>query len=177
MFVKPEEVIKNFSLEPGMVVADFGAGSGHYVIEAAKIVRNSGKVYAIDIQKELLSAIKSKAETNNLNNIEIIWSDLEASSGSRLKENSVNLVIVSNILFQAENKKVIIEEARRILKNDERLIVIEWLKEDGPIAMGPSNEQRIAKNDCISLVAGLGFKMEKDFNAGEHHYGLIFKKL
>ncbi|MFH1956321.1 MAG: methyltransferase domain-containing protein, partial [Patescibacteria group bacterium] len=127
--------------------------------------------------KELLSAIKSKAETNNLDNIEIIWSDLEAHNGSRLKENSVDLVIISNILFQSENKKIIIDEARRILKNDERLAVIEWLKEDGTISMGPPNEQRIAKNDCISLVAGLGFKMEKDFNAGGRHYGLIFKKL
>lgn len=174
MFVKPEEVIKNIGLEPGMVVADFGAGSGHYSIAAAKIVRKTGKVYSIDIQKELLNAIKSTAAINNLSNIEIIWSDLEIPEGSRLASGSVDVVIISNILFQVGNKEAVAKEAYRIAKDDGKTAVIEWSAESGKT--GPPLESRISKSDCLDLFAKNGFNPEKEFIAGENHYGLLFKK-
>ncbi|MBU3925658.1 methyltransferase domain-containing protein [Patescibacteria group bacterium] len=173
-FVRPEEVIKQIGIEPGMVVADFGAGSGHYSIAAAKIVRNTGKVYSVDIQKELLGAIKSTANLNNLSNVEIVWSDLESREGSRLADNSVNVIIISNILFQVENKEVLLKEAIRILKEDGKLAVIEWEKEKSK--MGPPLEKRISKNECQEIFKNIGFNLKKEFTAGENHYGLIFIK-
>ena len=59
MFIKPEEIIKNFEVRSGMTAADFGSGSGHYVLAIAKKMNNLGTVYAIDIQKNLLEKIKS----------------------------------------------------------------------------------------------------------------------
>lgn len=173
-FVKPEEVIKKIGIEPGMVVADFGAGSGHYSIAAAKIVRNTGKVYSIDIQKDLLAAIKSAAVLNNLSNIEIVWSDLETPEGSRLADNSANAVIISNILFQV-NKEAILKEASRILKNDGKIAVIEWDKKNGK--MGPPAERRVSKEECLEIFRNAHFKLAKEFIAGENHYGLLFEKI
>ena len=173
-FVRPEEVIKNIGLEPGMVVADFGAGSGHYSIAAARIVSKTGKVYSIDIQKELLNAIKSTAGISNLSNIEIIWSDLEIPEGSRLASGSADAVIISNVLFQAGNKEAVLKEALRIVKDDGKVAVIEWSAESGKT--GPPLENRISKSDCLDLFAKTGFNLAKEFMAGENHYGLLFKK-
>ena len=173
-FVRPEEVVKSFELEPGMVVADFGCGSGHYTIPAAKRVGERGRIYALDVQKDLLQAVKSTAELNNLKNIEIIWADLDLPQGSRLADNSIDFVIISNILFQAEKREQIAKEAFRILKNNGKVTVIEWEKTEEKT--GPASEQRVAKEEARNIFLEQGFKLEKEFQPGDNHYGLIFRK-
>lgn len=173
-FIKPEEVIKNFDLEPGMVVADFGCGFGHYVFEIAKVVGPRGLVYAIDVQKELLQAVKSRAEKEGLRNIEIIRADLEGQKGSSLANDLTDEVIISNILFQAEDKNKIAKEAYRILKNFGKAIVIDWEINDSKL--GPSLDKRISKEKIKEIFLSAGFKLLKNFHAGENHYGIIFTK-
>jgi ubiquinone/menaquinone biosynthesis C-methylase UbiE len=173
-FVRPEEVVKNFGLEPGMAVADFGCGSGHWTIAAAKLLGKSGTVYAIDVQKELLQAIKSYAEVNNLKNIEIIRADLEAAEGSHLANGSLDFIIISNILFQADNRGQIAKEAFRVLKNKGKVAVIEWLESFG--GLGPRPEDIISRDDCKKIFLGEGFVLAREFNPGEYHYGMIFYK-
>jgi ubiquinone/menaquinone biosynthesis C-methylase UbiE len=173
-FIKPEEIAKNIGLEQGMTVADFGAGSGHYVIPMAKLVGSSGRVYAIDVQKDLLKAIKANTAANNLLNVEIIWSDLETPEASRLENNSIDAVMISNILFQVEKKEQIVKESFRILKNEGIAVVIDWIDSFG--GLGPKKENVIKKEDCIKLFADMGFEIKKEIPAGENHYGIIFIK-
>lgn len=173
-FVRPEEVVKNFGLEPGMTVADFGCGSGYYSLAAAKMIGDHGKVFAIDVQKELLESVKSNARLNNLNNIEFIWADLEIPEGSHLAPDSVDLVIISNILFQAEDQTAVAKEAFRVLKNKGRLAVMEWSESFG--GLGPRPENVVKKDKCEKIFIEQGFILDKEFEPGEHHYGLIFAK-
>jgi ubiquinone/menaquinone biosynthesis C-methylase UbiE len=176
VFVSPEQIIEMLDLAPPMVVADFGCGSGHYVIGAAKKVGKSGKVYAIDIQQEMLSFVRSQAQMVGLNNVETIWTDLEMPNATRLKENTVDLIIISNILFQAEDKNQVLKEALRILKTGGRMVVIEWNIEEQGSKLGPIMDARISPQDAKTIFEGAGFSFVKEFDPGEHHYGLIFKK-
>lgn len=158
-----------------MVVADFGCGSGHYTLACAKVVTKTGTVYALDIQQDLLKSVKSSADLNNFRNVEIIWADLEAPEGSHLVKDSVDVVIVSNLLFQAENRGQIAKEAFRVLKNGGRAGVIEWdVSEKGKF--GPALSQRISKEKSQALFLQEGFRLEKEFQPGDNHYGLIFIK-
>lgn len=159
-----------------MTVADFGCGSGHYVIEAAKRVGKGGRVYAIDIQQEMLGFVRAQAAMEHLSNIETIWADLEMPDATRLKENSVDVVIISNILFQAENKKQIVQEAFRVLKPGARAVVIEWNTDGQPIAFGPPITSRISSQNAKDLFKEEKFNLDKEFDPGDNHYGLIFKK-
>ena len=102
-FLKPEEILKNLDLKEEMTAADFGSGSGGWVIPLAKILKE-GKVYAIDILEEPLSALKGKAGISNISNIITIRADLERDNGSTLKDDSLDLVLITNLLFQAEEK-------------------------------------------------------------------------
>ncbi len=178
-FINPDDVVKNLGLEPGMVVADFGCGSGHYTTAAAKIVGRPGAVYAIDVQKDLLASVKSRAEINNLQNIEIVWADLEKPEGSHLAGGSVDMVIISNILFQVEDRSVLIKEAFRILKNRGRTTAIEWepVPAEGRVSkIGPQPEKRLSKEEVRDIFIKEGFKIEREFQPGESHYGIIFIK-
>ena len=106
-----------------MVVADFGSGSGHYVLATAKKMSNSGLpagqagvVYAIDIQKNLLEAVKSEAERQHLSNVDIIWADIEGKEGTKLASGTLDLAIASNILFQINDKDALAREILEPLK-------------------------------------------------------------
>lgn len=173
-FLHPERTIGYFDVKNGMTVADFGAGSGFFTMAMARIVGESGKVYAIDIQKPSLDLIKSKAHIENLLNIETVWADLELPQGSHLPAQSVDLVVVSNILFQVENKLEVFREAHRVLKAQGRIAVIEW--DETPFPGGPPVEMRIAKREAQSLLGQAGFILDREFETGSHHYGLLYKK-
>lgn len=174
MFVDPTQIIDSLEIEPGMVAADFGAGAGFYTVELAKKVGEGGKVYAIDIQKHMLDIIRSKARLNRLLNIETIWADLENVNSVPLKENTVDLVLISNILFQVEDKENLLKEAIRLLKPGGKVVVVEWRKNQ--LKFGPPPDRRISSQDVQKLFSENGLKLDKEVYAGEYHYGLVFKK-
>ncbi len=173
-FLQPERVIARLDIRPGMIVADFGAGSGHFTIPAARKVGENGKVYAIDIQEHAVNLIRSRANLEHLRNIETIWADLERPSGSHLPDDAVDFVIVANILFQAEAKNELFKEARRVLRTGGRLAVLEW--DETPFPAGPPMALRTPKAGIKRMAEEAGFELEKEFDAGSHHFGLLFIK-
>lgn len=173
-FAEPERIIRSFDLERGDFIADFGAGHGFFTIPMARIVGGDGKVFAIDIQKDTLDVVRARAKLDHLLNIEYIWADLDEEGGSRLKNEFIDFVLVSNVLFQAENKAAYIKEARRILRTGGRLAIIEW--DETPTPLGPPIGFRVKKESAIELAQSAGFSLEKEFEAGSHHYGLLFVK-
>lgn len=173
-FLNPEDIIYQANIQEGMKVADFGCGAGYRVIPLAKAVGNSGRVYAFDIQKNMLEVVRGKARSEHLLNIETIWADLEATHGSQLASNLMDHVVIANILFQTNDKQGVAQEAFRILKQKGTASVIEW-DINTPIASPPRN-QRVDKQAAKDLFTAAGFSWEKEFYGGEHHYGLIFRK-
>ena len=174
MFADPKNNIKQFGLKEGSIVADLGAGSGFYTLAAAEAVGAAGKVYAVDINPELLKRIKDEANDANLKNVEIIFGDLEKSGGTKLSDGSQDAVVVSNILFQITNKDALVKEVRRILKPEGRVLVIDWKDSFG--GMGPEKKAIIPSARARDLFEIHDFEFEREISAGEHHYGIIFKK-
>jgi ubiquinone/menaquinone biosynthesis C-methylase UbiE len=173
-FLNPAKVVEDLDIRPGMKVADFGCGSGHFAVETAKRIGKEGVVYAIDVQEEVLDALKGRAAVEHLPNMEIVRADLETPCGSHLADNLVDLALISNMLFQVEDKHAVAKEASRILKPGGKAVVIEWkLSAD---RMGPPKEVRVSKETMRDIFTQAGFIMDREFNAGENHYGIVFKK-
>lgn len=174
MFSNPEKNVERFGLRLGAYVADFGAGSGHYTFAMAKAVGAEGKVFAIDIQKEILIRIKREASEKNTRNIEIVWGDIETPGGSKLRDNFLDAVLISNTLHQVEDKETPIKEALRVLKPGSSLIIIDWSGSFN--GLGPKEEDVFKKDKAKDVLNKLGASLEKEFDAGENHWGVIFKK-
>ncbi len=174
MFSDPIKNIEQFNLNPGTIVADLGSGSGFYALAAAKIVGDTGKVYAVDIQKELLSKLKNDATKAKLFNIEIVWGDIEKENGTRLAVGAVGAVIVSNIFFQVKHKDIFIREVSRILKPQGRVLFIDWSESFG--GLGPQPQDVFPQTKAEEMWTGAGFVKEKTISAGAHHYGILFSK-
>ena len=170
MFSDPIKNLKAFGLHEGNIVADLGAGTGYYSIAAGEIV-SRGKVYAVEIQKDFLTKIKNKIAEARLHNVETIWGNVEKLGGTKIGDNAVDAVIASNILFQVEDKESFILEIKRILKPKGRVLFIDWSEASimGSTSIIPKDKARI-------MFEKKGFILEREINAGEHHYGMILIK-
>lgn len=173
-FANPKRNIEQFGLEAGMEVADFGAGAGYLAVEAAEVVGKKGVVYVIDIQQELLTKSLHLAKEHHVDSIVFIHSDLEQDSGSTLPAESVDAVIVSNLLFQVEKKDAIAREAKRILKPEGKLLVVDWRDSFGGV--GPQKEYVFRADEALELFVSMGFTHVSEIDAGAYHYGLVFSK-
>lgn len=174
MFLNPQQVFNALDLRPGITVADFGCGAGFYAIPLSKSVGGKGKVYAIDIRQAMLELVKSKARFEHILNIDTILADLEKPGSTNIRDNSVDTVIIANILFQAENKKNVLQEALRILKQGGEIMAVEWDESETPT--GPPLKHRLTRRETERLFIESGFEFKKEFSAGSHHYGFVFKK-
>ncbi|MFA5841858.1 MAG: methyltransferase domain-containing protein [Candidatus Paceibacterota bacterium] len=173
-FLKPEEIAKKLPLEEGLIVADFGSGVGSFTVPVAKRVGASGHVYAVEINKELVGAVKAAASREKLSNVEVIWGDIEAPNGTRLSDSSVGLVILANVLFQVENKEGVLKEVTRILKTRGYALVLDWKESFG--GLGPKQGDVVSEGDARKLFLNSGFSLYNEIEAGEYHYALLFQK-
>lgn len=168
-FLNPNEVLKKLNLGKDMVAVDFGCGSGGWAIPLAKIL-TEGKVYAMDILEESLSALRAKIKIEKLFNIEIRKADVE--KGTTILANSCDLVLMTNLLFECEDKKSVLEEGKRVLKKGGKILIVDWKEES---ALGPK-EGKVPASEVKNLAEELDLKVEKEFQAGTYHYGLILSK-
>lgn len=180
-FMNPDKIAGEFGIREGMTIADFGSGAGYFTILLGQKVGVSGKVYALDIQESALDNVRVKAKAAGLENIETVRSNLEVAGSSGLADNSQDMVLLANILFQSEKKKEIIKEATRVLKSGSFLVVIDWKRAagampDGRQGFGPPDSLRTDEIAMRSLILGEGLVFENDIDAGQFHYGMKFKK-
>lgn len=173
-FLSPEAIVKSFNLNPGESVADLGAGHGFFTIPLARAVGSGGTVYAIDIQKSALEVIRAAARREHLAQIKILQADLDEINGSKLPDRSIDFVLIAYILFQAEQKEVLLGEAHRILRPGGRAALIEW--DEIPSPLGPPLGFRVSKTQCRALAERAGFSPLGEFGAGSRHYGPLFIK-
>lgn len=174
-FSDPKRNIEQCGITSGMTIADLGAGSGFYTIEAAKALHSSGRVYAVDVQKELLARLKNSAQKQGLHNVEVIWGDIEKLGGTHIKDNSIDLVMLCNVMFQFADKKTVLNEVKRILASGGKVLLVDWSDSFG--GLGPHTGHVFSKADAEALFEMHGFSKYSEIQAGSHHYGFIYKKL
>ncbi len=175
MFSDPTKNIEQAGIQPGMDIVDMGAGSGFYTIAVAKALAATGRVYAVDAQKDLLTKLKNQAVHDGLYNVEVVWADIEKVGGTHLREGTIDLVLLCNVLFQVDDKKSTLDEIKRILKPGGRLLLVDWSDSFGGI--GPHAKSVVTRDKALDLCEAEGFSLERDITAGSHHYGMILKKL
>ncbi|MBI5400917.1 MAG: class I SAM-dependent methyltransferase [Candidatus Yonathbacteria bacterium] len=173
-FTNPEENIKALGIYEGMVIADLGAGTGAYTIPLAEKAGETGRVYAVEVQKDFLTNIKNEATNRGLKNVELLWGDIEHPGGTKIKDGAVDAVVISNVLFQAEDKAGLIREAQRILKTGGKLLLIDW--SDSFNNLGPTPAMVVTKDSARALLEAEGFVLKNEIPAGEHHYGFVMLK-
>jgi ubiquinone/menaquinone biosynthesis C-methylase UbiE len=172
--IDPRDNIKQFGIQEGWHVADFGVGYGHYTYELSEAVGADGKVFAIDIQKDMLERLKKEVEEKHIKNIEVIWGDVEIVGGTKLRVDSLDAIVISNVLFQIDSKAGLVHEASRVLKMGGKILLIDWSESFG--GLGPQPGTVVEESMARQIFETGPFEYKKSIDAGEHHYGLVFEK-
>ena len=172
-FVIPDVVASQFHLREGDKVGDFGAGSGFFIKILSDLVGSEGRVYACEIQKVLVEKLGDQVRLQGLDNVELLWCDLEEANASKIATDTLDAGIMVNTLYQFEEREAAAVEIRRILRTGGKLMIVDW-SETVP-GLGPTPDRLLTQEDCKALFESHGFIFERDFPAGEHHYGLAFR--
>ncbi len=173
-FIDPDSIIAQLEIQDGNVVADFGCGPGFFSVPFAKAVGDEGRVYALDVLPQALESVKSKMRNFAVPNIILMRANVEKENGSKLPSDLVDWVILKDVLFQNQKKEIIIAEAKRILKPEGRIIVVEWNKKDSGV--GPEDNLRIDCKVLKKMFTDQNFAIEKDILAGDFHYAFVAAK-
>ena len=172
--LNPRAVLREAGLVSGMRYADFGCGPlGHFAIPAAVIIGEKGHAYAVDIMKKALAGVESLARLEHITNITPVWGDFERLRGTRIPEQTLDCVSFVNDSHLLTEKPDIFEEVKRVLKPGGTFFVVDW--DVDSVAFGPPIELRRTPEMIESVVFRAGFRQEKSFRAGPHHWGLVFR--
>ena len=126
-FLNPDSILKKAGLDIDTVLADLGCGSGYFTIPASLMVK---KVYAIDMQQEMLGIVREKIKKGKLANIETL---LSKESSIPLPDKSVDVLFMANVFHELDDRGGILKEAKRILSvvsicEDGGFRIVEWLE-------------------------------------------------
>ena len=131
-----------------------------------------GKIYAIDIEPEMLAITQAKAAAAEVHNIELLLRDFVAA-GTGLADGSVDYVMLFNILH-AEERESMLAEARRVLRPGGKLAIMHW-NYDASTPRGPSMSIRPQPSDCRAWAEAAGFKVITpiEIDLPPYHYGWV----
>jgi len=113
-FSPPEKMLKEAGIQPGHTVLDYGCGPGGHSIAAAKLVGQSGEVYALDIHPLAIRSVQKKASRKGLKNIKTIQSDCATG----LQDNSLDIVLLYDTFHELNDQQGILAELARVLKSE-----------------------------------------------------------
>lgn len=168
-------ILNQIKVAQGQKIAELGSGSsGYFTFPLARAVGGKGKVFALDVVKQNLEILEKEKKQRNQVNIKTVWTDLEVYKATDVETESIDRALLINTLFQTNKKEGVLKEAYRLLKKDGYLLIVEWKNSDSPL--GPPLEKRVDPDFLKATASKAGFKLEKEFNAGEYHYGILLVK-
>ena len=167
---QPDRAIEALKLAPGAVVADVGAGSGYFTVRLARRVGPAGRVFATDIQPEMLSLLRSRLARERISNVELV---LSAENDPRLPARSVDLIIMVDVYHELAQPQVILGKLLASLKPEGRLVLLEYRREDPTIPIRPEHKMSLAEAR-LELEAE-GFQLDRVIGVLPRQHILIFR--
>jgi len=169
---QPTKALDLIGIQPGMTVADVGAGTGYMTLRIARRAGPEGKVYANDIQPEMLEKLSENARRANLNNIETV---LGSEGDAKLPAGKMDLVILVDVYHEFSRPQEMLQSIRRALKPDGRLVLMEYKKEDPTIPIRP--DHKMSLNEIKIEVEAEGYKLDKVIDTLSRQHLVFFRKL
>jgi precorrin-6B methylase 2 len=150
---RPDVVLAALELEPGMAVADIGAGSGYYSWRMAERVGPGGTVYAVDVQPEMIELLRRQMKRRGAANVKAI---LGAAADPRLPAASLDLALMVDVYHELEYPYEMLAAVTRALKPGGRLVFVEFRADDPAVPIKPLHtmtEAQVRKEAAVHRLA------------------------
>jgi len=169
-WMPPGEVLGCLQLSPGMTVADIGAGTGYFAIPLARAIAPSGRVFAVDLQPELLDVLRGKlSQPDAPTNIAALQG---TASATGLAGGRCDLVFAANVWHELDDYPAAFAELKRILKPGARIVVLDW-RPDVERPPGPPLEHRLSPHEVQRFFEDHGKRVDAVRNVGQYSYLIL----
>jgi len=166
---KPHEVVTALGLVAGQRVADIGAGSGYFALRFAHRVGAAGRVFAVDISRDMVGEVRRRAEEAGLASVEPI---LAKPDDPGLPDGGVDLIFICNTWHHIERRHAYLARLRRTLAPGGRLAIVDFHK-DAPV--GPPASMKLAREEVLAELERAGFRLETEHTFLPYQYFLVFR--
>ncbi len=167
----PDRALEAIQVVTGSTVADVGAGSGYMTVKMARRVGPTGKVYASDIQPEMLVLLRQRLAKERLSNVEPVLGQV---NDPRLPTSAIDLILMVDVYHEFAEPQQMLRRMREALKPDGRLVLLEYRKEDPTIPIRFEHKMTVA--EAKMEVEAEGFRMSKVDEVLPRQHILIFTK-
>ncbi len=168
-YQKPDEVVSSLALKEGETIADIGAGSGYFTLRFARHVGASGRVYAVDINPDMIRYMNRHIRDMKLTNVVTVLADPD---DPLLPDGSIDRFFICDVWHHIEDRPHYLSLLKRMLKPGGQVIMIDFQKRDLPV--GPPTSMKIPRQDLIDEMKQSGFELEKEYTFLPYQYFLIF---
>jgi precorrin-6B methylase 2 len=163
-------LLKNMTIKPDDVIADIGAGSGYHVFKIAAQIQE-GKVYAVDIQPEMLNAIKIKKKKLGIENIELIKGQERSAN---LPENIIDKILMVDVYHEFKYPVSMIRSMSMALKKNGELYLLEYRLEDPKIPI--KTIHKMNESQAVKEFEANGFKLKQNIDNLPWQHCMVFVK-
>jgi ubiquinone/menaquinone biosynthesis C-methylase UbiE len=158
-------------VKPGMTICDLGSGDGYHTFPLAEAVGDTGLIYAVDIQPEMLDLLQQRAAKRGLKNIKSIvglpWSP-------QLPTASQDIILLVDVYHEFSHPEHMLREMHRSLKPDGRIALVEFRSEDPEVPI--KTEHKMSKEQILKEFLPMGFKLVKTFDELPWQHLMFFGK-
>jgi len=168
---KPDEVIAALGLKQGEILADIGAGSGFFTFRFAPHVGSSGRIYAVDINPDMILHMNRYIRDKGVKNVVTI---LSPADDPLLPDTSIDRIFICNTWHHIPDQPRYASRMGKMLKPGGQIIVLDYKKEKLPV--GPPPEMKTAREEVISHMESAGFKLHKEHTFLPYQYFLVFTR-
>lgn len=174
----PKQTLQSIGITPDMTVLDLCCGDGYFTIPLAILVM--GKVYAMDLDNELLAKARQDAKQAGVTVKQ--WIHGDACALNSLLSEKIDLVLIANTFHGVPGKDVFCKNIRSVLKPRGRLVVINWHAQPreqtiiGNQPRGPDTQLRMSPEQTQHSIEPSGFKLEQVIELPPYHYAASFRR-
>lgn len=166
---KPQLILDALGVADASVVADVGAGAGWFTVRLARRVGPNGRVYAQDVQQEMLDAVTRRVTREGLSNV-VSW--LGRANDPLLPPGALDAILTVDVLHEIDDRVTLLQNLRRALKPGGRLGVVDFLPGGG--GPGPDADERVAPSVIEAEAAKAGLVVKRRETFLPFQYFLIF---
>lgn len=165
-------MLTSLDIKPGMTVCDMGCGNGFYTVQLAKMVGPKGKVFAVDIQPEMLKFLGDRAKKAKVaNRIEPVLGELW---DPKLPEGKLDLILLVDVYHEFSHPEHMLDAMRKSLAPGGRVVLVEYRGEDPEVPIKP--EHKMTKEQIKKELLPNGFKLVKEFDKLPWQHMMWFEK-
>lgn len=168
---QPERIMDALRIGEGSVVADLGAGGGWFTVRLARRVGPNGRVYAEDVQPQMIEAITRRVQREGLRNV---IPRLGTHDDPKLPAGGVDVVLMVDTYNEVEARVALLENIARALTPDGRIGIVNFKKDGG--GPGPAMDERVDADEVIRDAQAAGLRLQSRETFLRYEYFLIFER-